>query len=304
MDHASPIGRLYIFCLCIALGISPYAVAVEKQVTLNMRSSVQSDYIYDLLKLALSYSEHTYTFSSTNEIYSRPRMMESIKNGHVSLMWGGTSEEMESEFIPVRIDVYRGLMNHRLFFIRAGDQARFDKINTLDDLRQIKFGQGRSWQDAKILESAGLTVIKTTKKPGLFYMLDGERFDAFPRGASEAWTELKAFPDLKLTVEKNLVLIYPLPTYFFVSKHDPELAQELEKGLEAAIADGSFDAFFYSAPEVKEALAKSEFNKRRALHIENPFLPKATPLDRKDLFIDLTGATGTTEGESEEKAED
>lgn len=303
MDHTFRLGRLCIFCFLIVTGINLHASAEEKQVTLNMRSSVQSDYIYDLLKLALAYSENTYTFNSTSEIYSRPRMMESIKNGNISLMWGGTSEEMESDFIPVRIDVYRGLMNHRLFFIRAGDQARFDKINTLDDLRQVKFGQGRSWQDAKILESAGLTVIKTTKKPSLFYMLDGERFDAFPRGASEAWTELKAFPDLKLTVEKNLVLIYPLPTYFFVSKHDPELAQELEKGLESAIADGSFDTFFYSAPEVKEALQKSEFSKRRALHIKNPFLPKATPLDRKDLFIDLTGTAGTTEMESDTATE-
>jgi hypothetical protein len=127
-------------------------------------------------------------------------------------------------------------------------------------------------------------------------MLDGERFDAFPRGASEAWTELEAFPDLKLTVEKNLVLIYPLPTYFFVSKHDPELAQELEKGLEAAIADGSFDRFFYAAPEVKEALKKSDLSNRRAIRIENPFLPKATPLNRKELFLDLTGAGALREG--------
>src|SRR5690606_16755703 len=148
------------------------------------------------------------SFTSTGEIYSRPRMMESIRNGSISLMWGGTSEEMENDFIPVRIDVYRGLMNHRLFFIRKGDQARFDNIHSLEDFREVKFAHARSWQDAKILEGAGLTVIKANKKPSLFYMLDGGRFDAFPRGASEAWTELAAFPDLNLTVEQNLVLIY------------------------------------------------------------------------------------------------
>jgi hypothetical protein len=279
--------------LCIISSLSQPLSAEVKDVRLNMRSAVQTDYMYDLLKLALSYSDQQYTFSSTDEVYSRPRLMESIKNGSVSLMWGGTSEEMEQDFIPIRIDVYRGLMNHRLMFIRANDQSRFDQVHTLSDLKNIKFGQGRSWQDAKILESAGLTVVKATKKPGLFFMLDGERFDAFPRGASEAWTELAAFPELKLTVEKNLVLIYPLPTYFFVSKHDPKLAVELERGMESAIADGSFDRFFYSAPEVKEALTKSNLQNRRAIRIDNPFLPKATPLNRKELFLDLTNMPAT-----------
>lgn len=292
MLFANGIGRLSIVLLLCAVAGSATA---SRQVTLNLRSSVQTDYMYDLIKLALAYSDHQYTYNSTAEIYSRPRLMESVENGSVSLMWGGTSEEMEQNFFPIRIDVYRGLMNHRLFFIRAGDQVRFDNIHTLEDLRPIRFGQGRSWQDATILESAGLTVVKATKKPSLFYMLDGERYDAFPRGASEAWTELAAFPDLKLTVEKNLVLIYPLPTYFFVSKADPDLAQDIERGLEAAIADGSFDRFFFNAPEVKDALAKSNLKSRRAIRINNPFLPKATPLNRKELFLDLMSIDSTAE---------
>lgn len=265
------------------------AIAEQKTVITNMKSNVQTDYMNGLLKLALSYAEKDYIYSTTAEVYSRPRVMESLKSGSISVMWGGTSEEMEREFIPVRIDAYRGLMNHRLFFIRQGDQSRFDKINTLDDLKQIKLGQGRSWQDAAILESAGLNVVKTTKKPSLYHMLDGGRFDAFPRGANEVWTELTAFPELKLTVEKQLVLIYPLPTYFFVSPKDPELAKDIEFGLESAIKDGAFDRYFYGSSEVKEALEKADLGNRRAIHIKNPFLPKATPLDRKELWLDLTG---------------
>jgi hypothetical protein len=184
-------------------------------------------------------------------------------------------------------------MNHRLFFIRQGDQARFDNIKTLEDLKQIRLGQGRSWQDASILESAGLDVVKTTKKPSLYHMLDGGRFDAFPRGANEVWTELSAFPDLKLTVEKNLVLIYPLPTYFFVSHKDPVLAKDIEFGLESAIKDGAFNKYFYGSPEVQEALGKADLGNRRAIRINNPYLPKATPLDRKELWLDLMGTTAS-----------
>ena len=225
----SLLGLVCFFAVIIA----PNANADKKTVVTNMKSNVQTDYMNGLLKLALSYSSNEYKYESTSEVYSRPRLMESVMSGDVSVMWAGTSEQMEQDFIPIRIDAYRGLMNHRLLFIREGDQARFDAIYSLEDLKKIKLGQGRSWQDASILESSGLQVIKTTKKAGLYYMLDGGRFDAFPRGANEVWTELSAFPNLKLTVEKNLVLIYPLPTYFFVTPKDPQLAKDIEQGLEA-----------------------------------------------------------------------
>lgn len=269
----------------------PLMAAETKTVITNMKSNVQTDYMNGLLKLALGYSGKTYIFATTNEVYSRPRVMESVKSGAISVMWGGTSEELERDFIPIRIDAYRGLMNHRLMFIRQGDQARFDRVKNLEDLKQVRLGQARSWQDASILESAGLNVIKATKKNGLYYMLDGGRFDAFPRGANEVWTELTAFPDLKLTVEKNLVLIYPLPTYFFVTHKDPELAKDIEFGLESAIKDGAFNKYFYGSPEVQEALSKADLSNRRAIRIDNPFLPKATPLDRKELWLDLMKTT-------------
>ncbi|MDO8345241.1 MAG: transporter substrate-binding domain-containing protein [Cellvibrio sp.] len=280
---------LHYGILTLAVFVTPLVTAETKTVVTNMKSNVQTDYMNGLLKLALSYSDNKYIFSTTTEVYSRPRVVESVKSGVISVMWGGTSEEMERDFIPIRIDAYRGLMNHRLFFIRQGDQARFDNIKTLEDLKKIRLGQGRSWQDASILESAGLNVIKTTKKPSLYHMLDGGRFDAFPRGANEVWTELSAFPDLKLTVEKNLVLIYPLPTYFFVTDKDPQLAKDIEFGLESAIKDGAFNKYFYDSPEVQEALEKADLSNRRAIRINNPYLPKATPLDRKELWLNLMG---------------
>lgn len=279
----APISALYL--AFYALG--PIA-AEQKTVVTNMKSNVQTDYMNGLLKLALSYSSTKYTFATTPEVYSRPRVMESVRSGSISVMWGGTSEEMERDFIPVRVDAYRGLMNHRLFFIRKGDQARFDNIHNLEDLKKVRMGQGRSWQDASILENAGFEVVKATKKPSLYHMLDGGRFDAFPRGANEVWTELNAFPELALTVEKRLVLIYPLPTYFFVSPKDPELAKDIENGLESAIDDGAFDRYFYGSPEVQEALERADLPNRRAIRIDNPYLPKATPLDRKELWLDLT----------------
>jgi hypothetical protein len=278
--------QLYCALIVGAFFTNP-SIANQTKITYNLPSGQQTEYMQKLLKLALSYSDHQYTYGTTDETYSRPRLMESVKNGDVSLMWGGTSEQMEADYIPIRIDAYRGLMSLRIMLIRKDDQAKFDKINNITDLKALSLGQGRSWQDAKILENAGLKVVKATKKAGLFYMLDGGRFDAFPRGANEAFSETATFPTLSLAVEEHLIISYPLPTYFFVHKGNKTLAKDIEDGLEAAIKDGKFDEYFFSSPEVKDVLAKADLKNRTAIYIENPFLPKATPLDRKELWLTI-----------------
>ena len=68
--------------------------AESKTIITNMKSNVQTDYMNGLLKLALTYSDKNYIFTTTSEVYSRPRVMESVKSGTISVMWGGTSEEM------------------------------------------------------------------------------------------------------------------------------------------------------------------------------------------------------------------
>lgn len=264
-----------------------YAFAESLEIKYNKPTSLQSDYMQGLLKHALNYSGKKYSYTTTDETYSRPRVMESVKSGEITVMWGGTSEQMEQDFIPIRIDAYRGLMSHRILLIRKGDQSRFDRVTSLSDFQQLTLGQVKTWQDSDILEKAGFNVVKITKKQGLFYMLDGGRFDAFPRGANEAWNEMAAFPTLQLDVEKKLVLVYPLPTYFFVSKYRPEVARDIEMGLETAIRDGSFDNYFYNSKEVRDVLRIADLPNRKAFYISNPFLPKATPLDRKELWISI-----------------
>ncbi len=262
--------------------------AEQTTVITNQSSNAKSTYMSGLLRLALSYSTSNYQFETTSDLLPKTKVLESLRTGDVSITWGGTSEAMENDYIPVRIDTYRGLMSHRLLLIRNGDQKTFNNIYSANDLKNIKFGQGRKWQDTKILSEAGLKVITTNKKKNLYYMLDGSRFDAFPRGASEALAEVNSYPELNLALEENLVIIYPLPTYFFISKHYVRLAKDIEFGLESMLKDGKFDDYFYNNPEIKETLERANLKNRRAIHLKNPFLSKATPLNRKELWLDFT----------------
>ena len=49
-------------------------------------------------------------------------------------------------------------------------------------------------------------------------MLEGGRYDYFPRGVHEPWSEITARPHLPLTVEKHILVKYPMPAYLFVNK--------------------------------------------------------------------------------------
>src|SRR5690606_4031780 len=140
-----------------------------------------------------------------------------------------TNQEMEDKLLPVRIPLYKGLLGHRIFIIHPNNQAKFDRVQTFEDLRTITFGQGNTWADTQILESNELTVVKVNKYPSLFYMVDGGRFDAFPRGVQEPWGEIAQRPELELTVEKRLMLVYRMPFYLFVGKDDRQLAADLER---------------------------------------------------------------------------
>lgn len=252
--------------------------ATGEDVSINQVRN-RSTYMLDLMKLALSYSDTRYRFVETDERLSKNAEREALLNGTLAVIWGGTSQQQEADFTPIRVDGYRGLMSLRFLIIRQGDQPRFNRVYTSEDLKQLRFGQGRSWQDTRILQASGLTVEGSSKKPGLFHMLEGGRFDAFPRGATEAWVEAREYRHLGLTVEQSLIIKYPLPTYFFVNRNRTKLAADIRAGLGKALLDGSFDDYFYGNERVQAFLAQANLEYRRVIELDNPFLPPSAAVD-------------------------
>lgn len=220
------------------------------------------------------------------ENYNSVRFREEVKSGNLNIMWTSSSLTMEEELLPVRIPLYKGLLGFRVLMIPAGDQHKFNHIERLEDLQKISMGQGIGWADTEILLANGMNVVQVSKYQSLFYMTDGRRFDAFPRGVHEPYNEIARHPDLELAVEDKLMLVYRMPFYLFVSKDNPQLARDLTEGLDRAIADGSFDNIFYSAPTVKDVISKVHVSNRKVFYLDNPTLPKLTPLERKELWVD------------------
>ena len=276
--------------LVMAIALAAISICASGATATLKYNQAESDpngyYAEKMIKLALEHIDTKYALEIVPGSMTQVRMVEDMMNGSLDIIWAGTSKDLEEQLEPVRIPLYKGLLGHRFLIIRKGDQAMFDGINNLEDLKKVKLGQGTAWVDTKILEANGLNIVKTMKYQNLFYMLDGGRFDAFPRAVFEPFSEVDKHPDLNLTVEKRLMLVYKMDFYLFVNKNNKKLARELELGLNRAIADGSFEKLFLSAKSVQEAITKGDLKNRVVIPLANPFNSNETPIDRAELWID------------------
>jgi len=203
------------------------------------------------------------------------------------VFWTVTTREREEQIRPIRIPLMKGLLGCRVFIIREDDQPRFDAIESIEDLAELRAGQHDHWPDTQVLRHNDLAVTTFMDHEALFKMLQGGRFDYFPRGIAEAWEELEERPDAPLTLEQRLMLYYPQPIYFFVNHNNNELAERVERGLKNLHESGEFDEFFHSHPPNQQALKNLESGSRKVLALDNPLLPEATPLDNEGLWHPL-----------------
>lgn len=283
----------YAFLVSILLIPAAFATSGKIRISVKVQGTAleqPSDYFTTLLVMALEASkaeneEIDIIFSPRD--YSQARwinMLQSDKSNFV--IWTMTDKEREQQMRPIRIPLFKGLFGYRVLLIRKQEQARFDQINTQQDLAKFLGGQGTHWPDTLILQANGLRVTTAETTESLFRMIAARRFDYFPRGVSEAWFELLQRQDANLEVENKLLLYYPTAIYFFVNKNNEELAQRIEKGMEVLIDNGKFDQFFYNHPRVSSGLEKVK--SRRIIELKNPYLPTETPVNNPRYWIDLS----------------
>ncbi len=237
----------------------------------------ESRYFNDLLELALQKTQvagEAYVIETYPAPMSGARATEEVKNnGAVNLLWNATSPERERDLLPVRVSLLRELNNYRVLMIRKGDQARFDRLRTLDDLRGLRAGLGTQWPDNGVFLRNRLPVVNALKHADLFRMLAVKRFDYFPRGLFEVWAELAMPENQGLEMERDIMLYYRMPFYYFVNRANPALAERIERGLRMAQADGSFDRLLQGVPNFRRGLDEQHSPRRRLILLDAPPSP-------------------------------
>lgn len=284
-DYGKSLLMVLLFTVLCGHGVAaPNTIAITYPLPENPGDQ-RGDFPLNLLRLALEKTSTPYQLRPAKLIMQQGRSMAELEsgNGRISVLWTMTSPERESRLLPIRIPIDKGLFGWRVAIIKADRFDLFNGVETPKQLRAFVAGQGHDWPDTAILKAAGLPVNTSYNYESLFLMLSSGRFDYFPRSILELVPEVESHRELGLMIEPNLVIHYPVAIYFFVNKHNKVLHDAIENGLELAIKDGSFNKLFYKTYGAD--IERARLAERRIIQIDNPLLPRETPLNRPELWF-------------------
>ncbi len=229
-------------------------------------------YLANLLELVIEKSGENYTL----EQYPIPSIpaTRNIRNMDARLYdiaWIHTDKEREKRLYPIRVPLFKGLIGWRLMFLAKQRQDIFKNVYSISDLKNFSAGLGPDWPDVQVFQHNQLKVLTSTSRESLVKMLLGERIDYFPRGLVEIWDEHDKYNDLNLVIDPYIAVVYPSAFYFFVRNEDIELGRAIEKGINMAIDDGSFNRLFYEY--YGEEIKNSQLENRKIFVVNNPNFP-------------------------------
>lgn len=271
---------LSIFPALLLSFISTDAIATEPKpemtVVISREKELTPDhddyYFSKVLELALSKTVATHGPYRIQLVPVMPitnRLLREIEVGRVDITWMPYNINAPAQLMPIKIRLLKNLSDHRLLLIRADDQARFSKVKTIQDLRQLRGGIGSHWPDRIVMEENGLPLVLSVSYFNLFKMLASNRFDYYSRGIHQVLPEISAYADKGIALENELLLRYENPVYFYVNKSNTQLAERLTAGLKLAMEDGSFDALFAEFENFTWAESVLKKGNRRVLSLTN-----------------------------------
>jgi hypothetical protein len=239
------------------------------------------NYEIALLELALRHTvatEGAFRLQELGQELTEDRAIAELNNGVFDVTYLVLTPARERLVLPVRIDLDRGIQGYRVFLVHRDNLAAFAQVRSLDELRtRFTAGFGAQWADLGILQANGFRVVTAASSANLYPMLQGKRFDFFPRGINEVWDNLAQHQDAApdMAVEPTLGLFYPLVQCFVVARHNPQLARRIQRGLEASLKDGSMKRLFLRFHA--DFIRKANIPDRLFFTLSNPALPAGGP---------------------------
>jgi hypothetical protein len=269
-----------VACACVAVPALAATIIFPRPLQDN---DPRNDYPVALLRLALEKAGTPYQLKFAPVIMTQDRALLEIArgNGGVDIIATMTSRERETNMLAVRIPIDKGLYGWRIPLVRGDHPDLFADVRDLAGLRLLRCGQGHDWPDTGILRGNGVPVSASSSYESLFSMLAAGRIDYFPRAVIEIGPEAAAHP--ALVIDSHVAIYYPTAFYYFVNRHNTQLADAVKRGLEAAIADGSFERLFNQ--HFGAALRQARLDQRRVIELVNPLLPDGLPREHRELWF-------------------
>lgn len=280
---ALPCWRTLLVALALAPAMQVTAATLVRMPRPESILDERTNFAFRVLDHALKRSGRSYRVEQHPLRMLQGRALLRLQtNQGIDVVCTMTSARREALARPIRIPLDKGLLSWRFLLIDQARAARFADIRRLGDLDGLLAGQGSDWPDMAILRANGLQVYGTSNYASLFDMLATGRIDYFPRGLTEVWTEQSHYGN-RFSVVPGVVLRYPGALYFFVRKGNTRLANDITRGLERMIADGTFEQMFLR--QYGDMIRKSALRERRVIDLVNPVVPNHLPLERKNLWF-------------------
>ncbi|WLD56746.1 hypothetical protein NFC81_08365 [Salinispirillum sp. LH 10-3-1] len=257
-----------ILSLTLSVSSALWANNLTLKVPVIAEQPEAAAYYHELLTEAFSDIGYTLTL----DIVALPQMRatNALEQGAIDLMWLVRSAERDAAFTSVPVGLTNSLIGQRVLLIRPEDQAKFDNVNSLDDLRALDLvaGMGQGWFDVAVWRANDLRLQEQGGSWQSIYpmLAAGRTYDYFPRGMNEVVAEANAHSDL--AIERNLVLSYERDFQFYLSQNAAQHRDLLVRALTQASDSGLVDRLVqkYWADDF-QAL---DFNNRLVLQMVTP----------------------------------
>ncbi len=253
-------------------------------------SPTRDAYQFELLRLALERTRKShgdYELIRVDQKLTSLRASREVSRGeliNIEATPNWTTESVPSEIrrdkrIAIKIPLLEGLLGYRRLVIRKADLEKFAAITRAEELQALVAGQGRDWEDIFIYRNNGFKVNAEADYYNLFAMLVAGRFDYLPLSTVEVDNFIQKFGMYSedVVVAPGILIYYPFPVLFQLSKNTPELAERVNVGLTEAKRDGSMKNLFehYFAEDLK----KLRDSNMRVFVLKNHRVPEYLRLD-------------------------
>jgi hypothetical protein len=267
--------KLAYFTCLLYLIFSPLAGAqspAQQQIAIVLPKSSNPKvpvnfYIVQLLEEALAAQNISALVTYSSEPMNEKRAIYSLQNGNIiNLYWLSTNEQLEQDLRAIKIPLYQGLHGKRILLIHRELAQQFAAIETLEQLKVYVGLQQRSWSDYDILVKNGLNIDGSQPYHAMHKALNSKLGDYFPRSVLTVRSEYQNNQTDNIMIEPSLLLSYPNNYYFFLSKNDAKLANQLESGLNTLIANGRFEEIF--SQHFAERLQGLHLKQRQIIYLQ------------------------------------
>lgn len=255
---------LFIPPLTAADNIEVKQLKIIRGVESQQRST---DYFHQILAeaLALEKGKTEYQLVPVDFEFPQNRTLKLLNlEGVLDITYSMTSPAREQDYIAIKVPLLGGLYGKRRLLVASHKKAQFEQLS-IDELKTLVACQGKDWPDYARLKMNGFSVYGADDYEANFKMLAKGRCDYFPRGLAELELDFSKYNNVygELAIVHNILLAYHAPIYFFVGRHQRDLANTVESGLKKLQESGRIQevlllskAFVYDPNFEKSATLK------------------------------------------------